>query len=162
MSLPKTNRPGILSFFLWFVDSNVEAAAARITIRGYASFTYVSCRLYVRTRLPNTWFILSMVTFFCVFPGEAGLVLIPYSFFIKLFLNLWPRNYPPLSYVISTVHGYRTSYIVSTKFVIVIVFLLLYFVTSNHLVTGSIIVSSFNIIGSFLFLCIIGAYEIYT
>ena len=47
---------------------------------------------------------------------------------------------------VSTGHVYQTSHLVSTKFAIVVDFLLLYFVISHHLVTGSIIVTSFNII----------------
>ena len=50
------------------------------------------------------------------------------------------------------VHGYWNTHVVSTKFAIVVIFLLLYCVTANHPVTGSIIVTAFKIRGSFIFL----------
>ena len=43
----------------------------------------------------------------------------------------------------------------SNKFVIVTAFLLQYYITSNHLVMGSIIVTAYKIKGSFPFLCIL-------
>ena len=73
-----------------------------------------------------------MISSACGFQVEEGLVLIPYSFSIKIFSNLRPRISPPWSYVISTGHRYQTSHIVSTKFAIVIAFLLLYCITSKH------------------------------
>ena len=146
MSLPNTNCPRIFNFIMWYVDCTAKSAAARIPINGSASSTYVSCGFYVCTRFPNTWCILSMVAFSFGLPGEAGLVLIPYSFSIKLFLNSWLRNSLPRSYVISTGRGYRTSHVVYIKFSVVIAFLSLYCVTSNHPVMGSIILTAFNII----------------
>ena len=62
--------------------------AARIPIHGSTSYKFVSCRLYVLTRLPNTYCVLSMIASACGLPGEAGLVLIPYSYSIKIFLKL--------------------------------------------------------------------------
>ena len=85
MSLTKTNWPRISYFVRWYVDSTAKATAKRIPINRFASSKYVSCRLYVRTRLPNTLCSLSMVAFACGFPGEGGLFLIPYSFSIKIF-----------------------------------------------------------------------------
>ena len=57
--------------------------------------------------------------------------------------------------MISIGHGYRTSHVVSTNFTVVIDLLSLYCVTSNHLVTGSIIVTDFKIRGSLNFLRIL-------
>ena len=70
-----------------------------------------------------------MVEFAYGLSGEVGLVLIPYSCYINILLNSWPRYSPPRSYVISTGHGCWTIHIAPTKFVIVIAFL------SSHSVT---------------------------
>ena len=126
ISRTKNIRPGILSLVLWYVDFTAKAADTSIPIHGSAPSTSSPCRLYVRTRFPSTWCILSMISFFCLFLGGDFLVLISYSFSIKIFLNLWPRNSPLQSYVISTSHGYRTSHIVSTKLAMVISLLSLY------------------------------------
>ena len=155
VSRPKISWPGLLSLVVWYVDRIAKADSDRITINGTASSMYVYCKLYVRTRFPITWCIIYMILFACGFHGEAGLVLIPYLSSIKIFLNSWLRNYPPRSYVISTGHGFRTSPVVSTKFTIVIAFLSWYFVTSNHPVTGSIIVMAFRIKWYFPFLRIL-------
>ena len=153
--LAKNNWPRIV-LVQWYLDFTVKAAVTNIPIQGSASSTYVSCRLKVRIRFPNTWWILSIIAFACGFPEEAGLVLIPYSCYINLCLNLWPRSSPPpRSYMISTGYGYWTSHAVSTKFAIVIAFLSLYCVTSNHPVTGYIIVTAFKIKGSLPFLYIV-------
>ena len=152
MSQPKTSWPGILPLVVWYVERTAKADAPRITIHGSASYIYVSCRLYVRTILPSTWCILSTIVFACRLPGDEGLLLIPYSFSIKLFLNSWPRNSPHWSYVISNCHDYWTSRVVSTKFAIVVNFLSRYCVSSNYPVTGSIIVTDFKIKGYLPFL----------
>ena len=149
MSRPKTSWPGILPLVLWCMDRTAKAAPPTITTHGSASSTYTFCRLYVRTRFPINLCIISMMVPTCGFLGEYGLVLIPYWFYIKLHSNFSPRNSPPWSYTISTIHGYLTSYTVSTKFAITITFLLLYWVISNHPVSGSIIVTGLKIIGSF-------------
>ena len=151
----KTSWPGLLPLFLWHVEHTETDAATRIPIHWSASYTYVSYRFYFLTRFPSTWCIISMISLSCGFPGESGLVLIIYSYYIKIFLNSWPRNYPPRSYVIYTGHRYRTSHIVSTKFAIVISFLSLYWVISNYPVTGSTIVTDFKIRGCFPFLKIL-------
>ena len=65
--------------------------------------------------------------------------------FYQDFLNSWPSNYPPQSYVISTGHVYQTNHIVSTKFAVVIAFLLLHCFIPKHPVMGSIIVTAFKI-----------------
>ena len=134
-----------LPLVMCYVNHTTKVAAARITIHGSASSTYISCRLYMRTRFPSSWCIISMIVLDCGLPRETGLVLIKYSFPIKLFLNLWPRNYTPRSYMISTGHGYRTSHVVSTKFSFAISFFFVCCVTSNHPVMGSIIVTGFKI-----------------
>ena len=152
---PSTSWPILLPIVRWYVERTEKAAAASNPIHGSASSTYGSFMLYFHARFPSDLCILSVVVFACGFPEESGLFLIPYSFSINLFLNLWPRNYPPRSYVISTGHGYRTSHVVSTKFTIAIAFLSLYYVISNHPVTGSIIVTYFKIRGSFPFLHIL-------
>ena len=155
MSRPKTDWIIIFCFVWWYVLCTMKYASARMPIHGSASSTYVSCILYVCKRFLKTWYIISMVTFACGFPGGSGSVLIPYSCSIKILLNSWPRNYPPQSYVIYTGHGYQTSHLVSTKFVIIISFLSLYCVISNHPVTVSIIVTTFKIRGSLPFLHIL-------
>ena len=91
---PKTNWPEILCLVWWYICCTAKAAAVSIPIQGSESSTYASCRLYVHTRLPNTWCIFSMVAFTCGLLGEAGLVLIPYYFSIKLLLNSWLRKSP--------------------------------------------------------------------
>ena len=96
-----------------------------------------------------------MVAFAFGFPEEAVFVFIPYSCSIKLTLKPLPGNYPYLSYVISTGHGYQTRHLVSTKLIIVIDFLLLYCVILNHLVIVYIIVMDFNIIVSLPFIRIL-------
>ena len=96
-----------------------------------------------------------MVVFACGFPEEAGFILIPYSCSINPLRNWWRSNLPPWSYVISTGYVYPTSNVVSTKFKIVIAFLSLYCIISNHLVTGYIIVMTFNIIDSLPFIHIL-------
>ena len=73
----KTSCTGMFCLVLWYIDRTTKAAAARIPIHGSASSTYISCRLYVRARLPSTLCILSMIAFACGFPEESGLVLIP-------------------------------------------------------------------------------------
>ena len=80
--------PGLLSLVLWYVDCNAKVDAARITIHGSDSSTYVSCILYVRISFPINLCFTYMISLDCGFPGESGLVLIIYSFYIKLFLNL--------------------------------------------------------------------------
>ena len=127
ISFPNSIWPGIFCLFWCYVLHIKKSASARMPIHSSASSTYFSCRLYLRTRFPNNLCILSMVLFACGFPGETDLVLISYSCYIKILLNSWPSIYPPWSYAISAGHGYRTSHIVSTKFLIVIAFLLLYF-----------------------------------
>ena len=155
MYLPKTNCPGLFCLVHWYVLCTTKSAAASIPIHGSESSTYVSCRLYVRKIFPSTWYIISMVAPSCGFPGESGFVLISYSCSIKLLLNFSSRNYPPRSYVISTGHGYRTSLVVSTNFMITITFLLLYCVISNHPVTRSIVVTAFRIKGYLTFIPIL-------
>ena len=68
---------------------------------------------------------------------------------------MWLSNSLPWPYAISTGHGYCTSHVVSTKFAFVIAFLSLYCFISNHPVTGSIIVTDFNIKGYLPFLRIL-------
>ena len=148
MSRPKISWPGLFSLVLWYVDCTAKAAASRIPINGSASSTYASCRLNVRTRFLSTLFILYIIAFACGFLEGSGLVLKPYSFSIRIFLNSRPRNYPHRSYVISTGHVYLNSYIVSTKLTIVINFLSLYCVISKH--TGIQPLLEWEIIGIFL------------
>ena len=155
MSRPNNIWPGIFCLVLWYINLTTKAAADRIHIHGLASSTYVSCWLYVHTRLHSTWRITSMIELTYGFPGEYILVLIKYSSSIKLFLNFWPRNYLPWSSVISTGHVYRTRHVYSTKLAIVIAFLSLYCITSNHPITGSTIVADFNIRGYLPFLHIL-------
>ena len=72
-----------------------KAVAARMPIHGSASSTYVSCRLYERTRFPSNWCIISMVAFASGLPEGAGFFLTPYYCFIKILLNSRLSNYPP-------------------------------------------------------------------
>ena len=87
--------------------------------------------------------------------GGSNLSLNNISIFYLSISKSWPSNSPPRSYVISTVHVYRISHIVSTKFVIIIAIFSLYCVPSNHLVMVSIIVTYFNIRSPFAFINII-------
>ena len=90
-----------------------------------------------------------------VFIKVLGLKVILYSISVRYFLNSWPVNYLSWSYMISIGIGYLDSHVISTKWVISIAVLLLYCVTSNHPVTGSIMVTAFIFVFSFcLFLFI--------
>ena len=99
MSLPKTSWPGLLFLILWYVNCTVEAAVAGITIHESDSSTYVTCRLYARTKIPYTWWILYMIVFACGFPVEAIFDFILYSSSIRVCLNSWMMYYDPFSYV---------------------------------------------------------------
>ena len=80
-----TNRPGHFPLVRWYIERITKWYSAKIPIHGSASSTYGSCSLYVCTRFPATWCILSIVAFACGFPEEYDLVLIIYSFSIKVF-----------------------------------------------------------------------------
>ena len=162
VSCLENNFLGLLCLFRWYVLHTTKSDVDRTPINGSVSYTYVSCRLYLLTRCLSTWCILYMVEFSCGFPGEAGLILIPHSCYIKLLLNSWPSNYPPRSYMISTGHGYWNSHVVSTKFAILIDFLSLYCNTTNHAITGSIVVRVLILSSLSHLYIILGAYEIYT
>ena len=82
-------------------------------------------------------------------PWGIWLSLNPLFLFYQVILNSWPSNYPNLPYEVSTGHGYWTSHVVFTKFTLIIPFLSMYCLISNHPVTGSIIVTNFNIRVSF-------------
>ena len=60
------------------------------------------------------------------FPKVLGLEVIPYSVLIRYFLNLWPINSDPWSYVIYIGLGYLDINVVSTNFAIDIALLSLY------------------------------------
>ena len=64
-------------------------------------------------------------------------------------------NSDPRSFVKTFSQGYLANYVLSNKFDIVIAFVSYYRVTSNHPVTGSTIVISFDIKGYFNFLRIL-------
>ena len=72
-----------------------------------------------------------------------ALAVILYYVSIRDFLNPRQMNYDPWSYVISIGLGYL-CHILSSKFVIDIALLSLYYVISNHPVTGSIIIPNFR------------------
>ena len=146
MSSPKTNWTEMLTLVRWYILCTTREAAARMPVHGSASSTYIYCRLYVSYVHDSLVLDVFVVAFSYGFPMESGLLLIPYTFSIKIILNLRPRNYLPWSYVISTGHGYWTSHVVSTKFAIFIALLLLYFVISSHPFMRSIIVTFFIIL----------------
>ena len=100
-----------------------------IFIHSSASYVYVYCRLYVHTRFTNARKILSMIVCFCGFPGETSFTFIPYPSSIRVFLE------------------YLASHIVSTLMTIIVDLLSLQYVISNHPVTGSIMLTHFNIKG---------------
>ena len=112
--------------------------------------TYVCCTFKARTRFPRTWWICSNIAFGMRFPEVLGLTVIPYSSWIRVFLNSLPINYFPWSYVISIGLGYLYSHVDSSKFSIVIALLSSYCKISNHPVMGSIIVTDFRYKFSFL------------
>ena len=95
MYQPKTIWYVSFPFFLWYIDCTANYYASRIPIHRSASSTYVSYRLYVCTRLPITWCIISMLVLACGLPWEAGLVLIPYSSSIKLFNSFLNEEFSP-------------------------------------------------------------------
>ena len=78
MSWPQNNWLRLSPLIQWYVERTTKAAAASIPIHGSVLSTYVLCRLYVNTRFPNTWCIISMVAFACGSPEEYGLVLTTY------------------------------------------------------------------------------------
>ena len=88
MSKPVTILPGQLSLVLWYVECTTKSSDARIFNYGIASTKYVFCRLYVRTRFPITWCIISMILFACGFNWESGLVLIRYALFYQASFKL--------------------------------------------------------------------------
>ena len=92
---------------------------------------------------PITWWICSNIALEVGFSKVLGLAVIPYYFSVEDFPNSWLIYYDPWSYVISVGLRYLVNHVVSTKFAINISILLLYCVISNHLVTGSIIVTAF-------------------
>ena len=75
---------------LFSVEIVVNYAAANITIHESSFSTYVSCTLYVHTRLPKTELIISNIALEVEFTDELGLYLIPYYFSIKYFLSSLP------------------------------------------------------------------------
>ena len=77
----------LLPLVLWYIERTYKAAVARITIHGSASYTHVSCRLYVHTRFSSILFIIYVVAFACGFPVKYGLFLIPYYFSINIFFK---------------------------------------------------------------------------
>ena len=74
--------------------------------------------LQVRARFPWTWWIHSNTALGFVFSEVIGLAGIPYSISIRYFLNLWPINSDPWSYVIFIGLGYLQIHVISTKFAI--------------------------------------------
>ena len=102
--------------------------------------TYVYFILYVRTRLPSTWWICSNITLEVGSSKAHGLDIIPYSSSIRYFTNSLPINFGPWSYVISVSLGYIVNHVVSTNSAIDINHLFSHRVTSNHPVTWSIMV----------------------
>ena len=72
--------------------------------------------LQVHTRFTRTCLIRSNIASDVVFLEVLGLVVILYSISIKYFLNSWPINYFPWSYVVSIGLGYLDVHLVSTKF----------------------------------------------
>ena len=115
-------------------------------MRSYSS-TYIYFRLYAHAICPNTWWIISMIVFAWGFVGESGLAFKPYLFSIKILLNSWPMNYDTRSYAMLIGQGYLSNHVVPTKFSTVIDLLVLYWIYSNHPITGSNIATDFNIKG---------------
>ena len=79
------------------------------------------------------------------FTKVLGLAVSPYSVSIMDFLNSWPINYDPWSYVISIFLGYPLNHIISTKFAIDVALLLSYCVISNRPVTVPIMVTGLGL-----------------
>ena len=99
--------------------------------------------LQVLTRFPVTWWIRSNITSEVGFPEVLGLTIILYYISIRGFMNSWPINSDPWSYVISIGLGYLDTRVVSSKFMIDIALLSWYFDISNHPVTWYITVTDF-------------------
>ena len=88
------------------------------------------------------------------FTEVLGLANISYSISIWGYLNSWPINYNPWSYVISNGLGYLVKHLGYTKFISYIALLYLYCIISNHTVTGCIVVMTFRCkLYFFTFLC---------
>ena len=94
-----------------------------------------------------TWWILSSIEFTCGFSVVAYLALIPYSFLIRSFLKVCPRNSFPWLYVIIVGRGYLHNHVCSTRFDIVAACFSFYSTISNHPVAGSIIFKDLRIRG---------------
>ena len=100
--------------------------------------------LKVHTSFPRTWLISSNIALEMGFPKSLGLEVILYSYSIRDFPNSRPINYSPWSNLMYIGLGYLDSHKVSTKLAIVIALLSSYSKTSNHPVTGSIILTAFR------------------
>ena len=86
------------------------------------------------------------------FPTISGWACIPYPSYIRVCLNPLPRNYDPITYVISVAQGYIDRNVISSNFDIVNAFLSLLCIISDHPGTGLVIVTDFINIGYFSFL----------
>ena len=95
-----------------------------------------------------TWWIISNIELTCGFAVVSHLALILYSVSIRSFLNAWPRNSFPLSYVIIVRWGYLHNHVFPNRFDIAAACLLLYCTISNHLIARSVIVEAFSMRGS--------------
>ena len=126
------------------VEIIANSAAARMSDHGSSLSTYVYLMLKLCTRFPRNWWIRSNIALEVGFTKVLGLAVIPHSVSIIYFLNLWPINSDPWSYVISIGLWYLVSHVVSTKFVLDIALLSSYFGILNHPVTGFIMVTVFK------------------
>ena len=128
----------------------VKALASKVPEQGSSLYRYFFCKSNVFTRLAMTWWIRSNILFYWVFFVVLHLVFILYLFSIHSFFNGWPSNSFLWSYLIISGLGYLHNHVCSTSFDMVAACLSLYFIISDHLFFGSIMVSAFSMRGFIL------------
>ena len=98
----------------------------------------------VHTRFSTTSQIRSIIEFACRFSVVAHLDFITYQFLLNCFVNAWPRNSFPRSYIIIVGLRYLHNHVCCTRFAIIAACLSLYYIISNHPVAGYIIMNDFS------------------
>ena len=136
MMRPSTSWPGMACNVVGYILRTSKALADIIPDQGSSLYRWLFFKSNVCTRFSITWWILSNIEFYWGFAVVAHLALIPYSVFIRLLLNAWPRNSFPQLCVIIVVLWYLHRQVFSTKFSIVASRLSLYCIISNHWLMG--------------------------
>ena len=88
ISRMSTSWPVILSLFIWYVNHIEKSAVSKIPIQGSELSTQVSCKLYARTIITNTWCIHSM-EFFPVGSRRTPALLWYYIIFLSRYFKTY-------------------------------------------------------------------------